>query len=197
MAILAERFVHVIGVDTHKRSLSAAVLNSLGGVLESCEVPANATGHSDLLAVASRYAGPLLWAVEGTGSYGASFTEQLVGAGYAVTEVDRPKRPARKRGKSDEIDAVRAGRDALAMRQLNPPRRRGEREQLRVLQVTRAELVRMKTALANHLQHLVGSALLHTERTREWHFIRGDEPARLVPPPRQTSPRHQTPAVDD
>lgn len=169
MAILAERFVHVIGVDTHKRSLSAAVLNSLGGVLESCEVPANAAGHSDLLRMASRYSGPLLWAVEGTGSYGASLTEQLVGAGYAVTEVDRPRRPARKRGKSDAIDAVRAGRDALAMRQLNPPRRRGEREQLRVLQVTRAELVRMKTALANHLQHLVVTSS-ETQRLRFLEF---------------------------
>jgi transposase len=107
MAILAERFVHVIEVDTHKRSLTAAVLNRLGGVLESCEVPANKAGHRHLLAIAARYSGPLLWAVEGTGSYGASLTEQLVGAGYAVTEVDRPKRPARKRGKSDEIDAVR------------------------------------------------------------------------------------------
>lgn len=155
MAILAERFVHVIGVDTHKRSLTAAVLNRVGGVLESCEVPANAAGHKYLLAIAARYSGPVLWAVEGTGSYGASLTEQLVSAGHAVTKVDRPKRPARKRGKSDEIDAVRAGREALAMKQLNSPRRRGEREQLRVLQVTRAELVRTKTALANHLQHLV------------------------------------------
>ncbi len=125
MAILAERYVHVIGVDTHKRSLTAAVLNSIGGVLESCEVPANAVGHAHLLAMAAGYAGPMLWAVEGTGSYGASLTEQLVGAGHVVTEVDRPRRPARKHGKSDQIDAVRAGREALAMKQLNPPRRRG------------------------------------------------------------------------
>ena len=105
--------------------------------------------------MAARYSGPVLWAIEGTGSYGASSAEQLVGAGHAVTEVDRPKRSARKHGKSDQIDAVRAGQDALAMKQVNPPRRRGEREQLRVLQVTRAELVRTKTALDNHLQDLV------------------------------------------
>ena len=155
MAILAERFVHVIGVDTHKRTLTAAVVNSFGGLLESCEVPANAVGHRQLMAMAARYSGPVLWAVEGTGSYGASLTEQLVGAGYAVTEVDRPRRAAGQRGKSDQIDAIRAGRDALAMKRLNPPRSRREREQLRVLQVTRAELVRTKTSLCNHLQHLV------------------------------------------
>jgi transposase len=155
MAILAERFVHVIGVDTHKRTLTAAVLNSVGGVLESCDVPANAAGHEQLIGIAARYSGPVLWAVEGTGSYGASLTELLLGTGHTVTEVDRPKRPAGKRGKSDQIDAIRAGRDALAMKQLNAPRRRREREELRVLQVTRAELVRTKTTLSNHLQQLV------------------------------------------
>lgn len=163
MAILAERFVHVIGVDTHKRTLTAAVVNSFGGVLESCQVPANAVGHRQLIAMAARYSGPVLWAVEGTGSYGASLTEQLVGAGYAVTEVDRPRRAAGKRGKSDEFDAIRAGRDALAMKRLNPPRSRREREQLRVLQVTRGELVRTKTTLCNHLQHLVVTS---SERVR-------------------------------
>jgi transposase len=155
MAILAERFVHVIGVDTHKRTLTAAVLNSIGGVLEWCDVPANAAGHEQLIAMAAGYSGPVLWAVEGTGSYGASLTELLLATGHTVTEVDRPKRPARKRGKSDQIDAIRAGREALAMKQLNAPRRRREREELRVLQVTRAELVRTKTTLSNHLQQLV------------------------------------------
>lgn len=155
MAILAERFVHVIGVDTHKLTMSAAVVNSLGAVLESCEAAANEAGHRQLLAMASRYTGPSLWAVEGTGSYGASLTDWLLAAGQTVTEVDRPKRSARKRGKSDEIDAVRAGRDALAMRRLNQPRRGQQRERLRVLLTTRAELVRSKTSLCNHLHQLV------------------------------------------
>lgn len=122
MAILAGRFVHVIGVDTHKRSLTAAVLNSLGGVLESCEVPANNAGHRHLLAIGARYSGPLLWAVEGTEAYGASLTERLVGAGYAVTEVDRPKRPARK----DEDGACQpppaSGRDELGNAAPSVPR---------------------------------------------------------------------------
>jgi transposase len=163
MTILAERFVYVIGVDTHKLTLSAAVLNSVGGVLETCEVGADEAGHQRLTAMAAGYAGPLLWAVEGTGSYGASLTEHLLGAGCVVTEVDRPKRGARKHGKSDQIDAIRAGRDALAMKHVNPPRRRQEREQLRILLTTRAELVRTKTALCNHLQQLV---ITSSERLR-------------------------------
>lgn len=158
MAILAEQFVHVIGVDTHKLTLSAAVLNAAGGCLELLEVRADAGGHRQLMALASRYPAPLLWAVEGTGSYGASLTEHLSAAGQTVTEVDRPKRSPRKRGKSDEIDAIRAGRDALSMPRLNPPRRRQTREQLRILLTTRQELVNNRTRLANHLMQLVITA---------------------------------------
>lgn len=158
MPILAEQFVHVIGVDTHKLSLTAAALNATGGCLELLQVSADSSGHRQLMALASRYAGPVLWAVEGTGSYGASLTEHLLAAGQTVTEVDRPKRSSRKRGKSDEIDAIRAARDALAMRRLNPPRRRHEREQLRILLTTRQELVGNRTRLANHLFQLVVTA---------------------------------------
>jgi transposase len=158
MAILAEQFVHVIGVDTHKLSLTAAAVNASGGCLELLEVRADSGGHRQLMAMASRYGGPVLWPIEGTGSYGASLTEHLLSAGQTVTEVDRPKRPPRKRGKSDEIDALRAARDALAMRRLNPPRRRGEREQLRILLITRQELVGNRTRLVNHLSQLVVTA---------------------------------------
>jgi len=158
MAILAEQFVHVIGVDTHKLSLTAAAVNASGGCLELLEVRADTGGHRQLMALASRYAGPLLWAVEGTGSYGASLTAHLLAEGQTVTEVDRPKRSPRKRGKSDEIDAIRAARDALAMQRLNTPRRRQEREQLRIMLTTRQELVSNRTRLANHLSQLVVTA---------------------------------------
>jgi transposase len=158
MPILAEQFVHVIGVDTHKLTLTAAALNAAGGCLELLEVSADSRGHRRLIDLGSRLAGPLLWAVEGTGSYGASLTEHLLANGQTVTEVDRPKRPPRKRGKSDQIDAIRAGRDALAMKRLNPPRRRQEREQLRILFTTRRELVSNRTRLANHLMQLVVTA---------------------------------------
>jgi len=105
--------------------------------------------------MAAKYSGPLLWAVEGTGSYGAALTEHLLQADQTVTEVDRPKRSLRKRGKSDAIDAIKAGCDALAMGHINPPRTRREREQLRVLLTTRSEFVKTRMALANHLHQLV------------------------------------------
>jgi len=158
VSILPEQFDHVIGVDTHKLTLTAAVVGANGGCLQVREVAANSKGHAELLTMAATFAGRRLWAVEGTGSYGASFVDSLLAAGETVTEIDRPKRPARKRGKSDEIDALRAAREVFSLKRLNPPRSRGDREQLRILLATRAQFVKQRTELANQLSHLVITA---------------------------------------
>lgn len=155
MPILAERFSHVIGVDTHKLTITAAVVDRNGGCHEVREVRANSAGHDQLLEMAADFAGEHLWAVEGTGSYGASLVQRLLAAGETVTEIDRPKRPARKHGKSDELDAIRAAREAFTLKRLNPPRAGGQREELRVLVSSRAQFVKQRTELANQLVHLV------------------------------------------
>jgi transposase len=78
------------------------------------------------------------WAVEGAGSYGAGLTSFLQAHGELVVEIGRPKRPTRRTGaKSDALDALRAAREALAGDHLIMPRRRGDREALRVLLATR------------------------------------------------------------
>ena len=53
---------------------------------------------------------------------------------------------------------MRAGREALAREHLAQPRRRGEREAIRVLLTTRAGAVQARTKAINHLKHLVVSA---------------------------------------
>ena len=74
-------------------------------------------------------------------------------------EIDRPKRPARRNGaKTDELDAVRAAREALSREHLAQPRRRGDREALRVLLATRKEVVQTRTRALNHLKALVVNA---------------------------------------
>jgi hypothetical protein len=71
-----------------------------------------------------------------------------------VAEIDRPARPARRNGtKSDELDAVRAAREAPARKHSAQPRRRGDREAMRVLLATRAGAIRARTnarAIAQH-----------------------------------------------
>jgi transposase len=100
-----------------------------------------------------------VWAVEGTGSFGAGLTSLLVDQGELVVEVDRPKRPARRNGaKSDVLDAARAAREVLAREQLAQPRARGDREALRVLLTTRRCAVDARTKAINQLKALIVSA---------------------------------------
>lgn len=76
-----------------------------------------------------------------------------------MLEVDRPRRPARRdRAKSDELDAIRAAREALTREHLARPRQRGEREALRVLLATRDSAVRSKRAAISLLKGLLVSA---------------------------------------
>ena len=97
--------------------------------------------------------------MEATNSHGAGLTEFLTGHGERVVKVCRPKRPPRRGGrKSDVLDAVRAAREVLCSGHLIQPRRRGQREALRVLVTTRAGAVAARTAAINHLKALSVSA---------------------------------------
>jgi transposase len=135
MAMLAEHIDGVIGVDTHRDTLTAAAVTNLGGVLAQATTSADAAGYRRLLGFARvQVPGRRCWAVEAAGSFGAGLTAVLQQSGERVVEVGRPKRPASRSGaKSDALDAVRAAREALGQDQLATPRRRGEREALRVL----------------------------------------------------------------
>jgi hypothetical protein len=162
VSILAESLDYVIGVDTHLHSHTAAVLTSTGAVVASLRIDAEQAGYCRLVRMVGRAApGKRVWAVEGTRSYGAGLTGHLLSLGEAVGEVDRPKRPARKRGKSDEIDAVRAAREALSMGRLASPRGSGRREALRIAASTRQEVMEERTRAMNQLRALVVSAPEH------------------------------------
>jgi transposase len=159
MTMLADRVDGVVGVDTHRDTLTAAAVSAVGGLLGQLAVAADAAGYQRLLdfgraSVPSRRC----WAVEGAGSYGAGLTRLLTERGEWVVEVDRPGRPARGGGKSDALDAVRAAREALAQQHLAVPRRRGDREALRVLLATRQGAVTARTCAINQLKALIVGA---------------------------------------
>src|SRR5215471_640741 len=54
--VLAKDIDYVIGVDTHKDSHSAALVNSTGGVITALDVTASEAGYRRLLALANRQA---------------------------------------------------------------------------------------------------------------------------------------------
>ena len=160
MTMLADRVDAVIGVDTHKHTHTAAVVTPTGGLVDHLTAPSDAYGAGRLLALArGRAPGRRAWAIEGTGGYGAGLTSALLEQGEWVIEVDRPRRPARRNGaKSDELDALRAAREVLGRTHLAQPRRRGDREALRVLLCTREAAVRGRTRAIAALHALVVSA---------------------------------------
>jgi hypothetical protein len=76
-----------------------------------------------------------------------------------VVEVDRPKRPRGRNGaKSDALDAIRAGREALAREHLASPRQRGHREAIRVLHATRSAIVAAGADARRQLKALIVTA---------------------------------------
>lgn len=159
--MLADEVDHVIGVDTHRDAHAAAIVSPHTGALEGRRTEmAAGLGYKRLLAFARQTApGRRCWAIESTGSFGAGLTAYLLERGERVVEVDRPKRPARRSGaKSDELDALRAAREALSREGQAAPRRRAEREAIRVLLRTREGAVRARSVAICHLKALIVTA---------------------------------------
>jgi transposase len=155
--MLADRVDYVVGVDTHRDSHALAlVLAASGAVVVEAEVGADRRGYARALALACAHAGGRrLWAIEGSGSYGAGLARFLAERGECVVEVERPRRNERRRGKSDRIDALRAARAALGETKLARPRAGGTREALRALVTTRAGAVATRRAALNQLRALI------------------------------------------
>jgi len=149
----------VVGVDTHKDSHSAALMDGLGGLVASTDVGANQRGYVQLLEWARGRSSRRTWVVEGTGSYGAGLASFLARCGEVVYEGDRPQR--RKHGasgKSDQLDAIKVAREALAREHHAVPRQRGNREAIRVLLSTREGAVIASRQALNQLYALVVTA---------------------------------------
>jgi transposase len=160
MHMLADLVELVIGVDTHKDTHTAAVVQAVsGGVITQATVPATPAGYQQLLQMADRHDGRRVWAIEGTGGYGAGLTRFLHAHAEQVLELDRPKRAARRHGaKSDPLDAIRAAREALARDQLAQPRAAGHRAALSVRLTARRSAVQAATDAQRQLHALVVAA---------------------------------------
>ena len=127
MALLAEVVELVIGVDTHKQTHTAAVVAATtGAVIAQATVAATPAGYRQLLALAEQQPGQRVWAIEGTGGYGAGLTRFLHATPSRWWSWTGPKRAARRHGAtSDPLDATRAAREALGRDQLAQPRAAG------------------------------------------------------------------------
>jgi transposase len=114
--------VFVIGVDPHKGSHTAAVLNATEEVIAELHIDADIEQLDRLLEWAEPFS-PRRWAVEGAGGTGALLARQLVAAGEDVVDVP-PTLSARvrllDRGRSAKTDAHDARAAAIvALRHAN------------------------------------------------------------------------------
>lgn len=155
MTAIAEQFSHIVGVDTHARTHTYAVIDSVTGRLGAVATfPTTQIGHQRAITWIERVTvGPTLAAVECTSTYGATLCRALQGAGIRFTEARPAKRTERRAGKSDAIDAEAGARSVLSieLENLTQPRDGKTRSALRILLATRRSLDGRRTADRNSL----------------------------------------------
>ena len=166
MAIVAHTRPFVIGVDTHSRNHSYAILTAATGEqIAAKQFPTTPAGLNRAVDWASRLVGGdlgTLWVIEGAAAYGARLARIVTDAGYEVAEAARmDARTHHRVGKSDPLDAHRIGTSVLPLEddQLRHPRAdAGLRPALRILTSARESMSTERTASVNALTALLRTA---------------------------------------
>lgn len=163
MTIVAHTHPFVVGVDTHARSHTFAVVVAGTGELVATEqFPATDAGMDRAVAWAARRTGgdlATLWVIEGVASYGARLAAAVSRVGYEVVEAARMEaRGHYGTGKSDPLDAHRIAAAVLPLHphQLRRPRSDdGIRAAVQILATAREHMTTERTATINALIALV------------------------------------------
>ena len=152
----------VIGVDPHKASWTAAVIDREQRVLGKIRVPTSPDGYRQLRQFMATWPSAT-WAVEGATGLGSPLTVRLLNDGDTVIDVPA-KLSARVRmldrghsRKTDEADAVSTAAAAMANGSLRPVRLDPAAQVLRLLSDRRDDLIATRTLVVNRLH----AALTH------------------------------------
>jgi hypothetical protein len=152
--------VITIGIDPHKRSLTAVALDAHSQPLGSLRVAMTDRAVAQLLAWAAPWPARR-WAVEGATGLGHTVAQQLVGAGELVVDVPA-KLAARARllgagspRKTDRTDATSVAAVALHHRRLRQIAVEDHTRALRLLSDRRDDLVAERTRTLSRLHVLL------------------------------------------
>jgi transposase len=150
----------VIGVDTHKDAHVAVALAPNGGRLAEQRIPATRKGYDALIDWSEEFGSHPLFAIEGTSSYGAGLTRELLDAGFPVVEVNRTDRSVRRRlGKDDAIHAEAAARAYLAgTAGVTPKTGADQVEMIRLLKVAKDSATEGRTRAINQIKAILVTA---------------------------------------
>ena len=159
---------NVVGIDPHKRTLTAAVVDARGGIVASGHFKVSGEGHRALAAWARQFGSIARWGVENASGWGRHTAVFLAGREQDVRDVCPNRTPrvdrARQRGKSDVLDAERIARETLAHPLLPRAFKRaagdqaGPDEQTELLalwQRSRRSLLTSRQHLLNEAEHLL------------------------------------------
>lgn len=163
MTVVAQSRPFVIGVDTHAKTHTYAVVETASGqLLGYQQFPTTPPGIARAITWAARLTrgeADTLWSVEGVATYGARVARAAAESGYEVVEA--PRISARTRhgvGKSDPLDAHAIATAVLPVEEdrLRRPRADdGTRQALRVLVAARDQMTTEKTVNINALTALL------------------------------------------
>jgi transposase len=114
----AVRGGNVVGIDPHKRTVTATVVDRRGGIVACEHFRVSGDGHRALEAWAGQFGPVERWGIEGASGWGRHTAIFLIGRGHDVRDVCANRTPrfdrARQRGKSDKLDSQRIARETLA-----------------------------------------------------------------------------------
>lgn len=157
--IVAEKYNFVIGIDTHARKHIAVIVNNLGVTLYTREIKVTLAQMTNFVDWAVKQTkGNVLFAIEGTSSYGETLTSILLARNLHTVEVKPPKTKSRGgEGKTDQIDAELAALSTLRLqvKKLSIPRVGDTRKALRVLLGARRQMVTQRSMSKNALTAIV------------------------------------------
>jgi transposase len=182
--------VITIGIDPHKRSLTAAALDSHSRLLDQLRVPASGQAAQQLLAWAAGWP-ERRWAVEGATGLGRGIAQRLVAAGEQVVDVPA-KLAARARllgtssaRKTDLADAASVATAAIHHRRLRPVTLEDQTVIFRLLSDRRDDLVAERTRTLSRLHVLLsdlqpGGAKRELTATQAASLLRQVRPVTVV-----------------
>jgi transposase len=149
--------VLTVGIDVHKDTHTAVMVDELGREQAQRTVRATDAGHRALVAWARSQNSQLMWAVEDCRHVSTRLERALLAAGQRVVRVP-PKlmagarHSARTRGKSDPIDALAIARAALRETDLPVAEHDQASRELKLLVDRREDLVAERTRMINRLR---------------------------------------------
>lgn len=106
---------NTVGIDPHKKTLSACLLDPRGGVVDVSHFSVSGDGHRALEVWARRHGPVTAWGIEGASGLGRHTSIFLIERGHDVRDVcpsrTNQRGRGRHQGKTDRLDAERIARE--------------------------------------------------------------------------------------